>query len=195
MAIQENKPFTYSIDKYMFPIGCKNIDIIFDNLIKEKKGMDNFLLEQEEIMLNNNPHAFKYLLEVSKLYTGDSLEFRFGISLNYKVMQRKMGNMPIPKLTEAFIENYQSMQRDHIINTYGKIQEYVSLQAEREQITRIGLFKMIEPVCFEDLDFNFVQGSNYHIFSQPLVGGFVFSYFLFRSGLSDIANYTEQTSV
>lgn len=200
MAISSVEVTSPPIEAICYPFGEGQVQRIFRELGGSELGVDDLRQEVEGIMLEDNPFALKYLIDVSEQHSGPpyvSRFFRYGTSLMYKVLQNRFGDTPVPKLTGEFINDYKDMHERHIVETYGiSFPEYIAEQAEREQIQRINMFKFLEPRCFEDLVENSLgtpeellkkdpKNDTTNIFSDPLIAGFVFSYFLFRTGLSD----------
>lgn len=204
MAILGSEVTQPPIDAICYPFGGREVSRIFQELGASEMGVDDLRQEQEGIMLDDNPFALKYLIDVSEQHSGPpyvSRFFRYGTSLMYKVLQNRFGDTPVPKLTGEFINDFKDMHERHIVETYGvSFPQYTAEQSEREQIQRVNMFKFLEPKCFDDLVENVLgtpeellkknpKKDTTNVFSDPLIAGFVFSYFLFRTGISNPESY------
>ena len=176
----------------LFPIGRKPVIHTFAELDKVGGSWGDLLKVEKVVMSGENPAALAYLEDLADRYEGEeALGFNAGTALAYAVFQEKARGLPIPNLTDDFIEIYNNAKAEHFLRAYNGNRKAMAHGAGQEHGVRLNLFRLMERDCYDALDSNLkVKGEDAGVLTENfLFFGFVYTYFLFREGLSSPANW------
>lgn len=176
----------------LFPLGGDVINRVFARINVVEMSWVDVLNEQTEAMQFENPFALGYLEEVASRFGDGTAQdgFNVGRSLLYLMLCDKSQKGIIPQLSYDFIEGYGKEASERPGRVYGRNDEEKLVRgAAVEHLVRLNMFRLLERDVYDNLDsYLHTKGT---LFQNSIFIGMVYSYFLFRQGLSDMANYTQ----
>ncbi|MBI2026126.1 MAG: hypothetical protein HYT06_01970 [Candidatus Levybacteria bacterium] len=177
-----------------FPLGGEVVNRIFARAIVEGTTPSQLIDGQTQVMQFENPSALQYLNVLAQRFEGIAQEgekakegFNIGRSLLYLMLTDKSQEGIVPELSYDFVDDYAIRESERLERVYGDDEETLVNGAEWEHTVRLNMFRLLEKGVYDNMDRNLK--TNGTLFQNSIFIGFVYSYFLFREGLSDPANY------
>ncbi|MBI3984542.1 MAG: hypothetical protein HY344_01175 [Candidatus Levybacteria bacterium] len=171
----------------LFPLGEDVSNRIFSAISLGEKSWEDVVNDQTAIMMRENPFALTHLGMVASGRGGISQEgFMIGFCLMYAILREKSEEGTVPELVFDFVEGYakDKYEREEAFFDDPDL-EFNEIEYQN---TESNMFRLLERGLYSSLDKHLSARGG--LFFDSRFIGIVYSYFLFRQGLSNPANYS-----
>lgn len=185
MAI-EAPTFQKPIIPDIFPLGSDVIVNVVRPVREIDEPADRYLQEKMKVLENENPYANQMLLSLpSQVEPPRDKLFMLGVVFAYEAYKQRAVGTRLPVLTLEFVQDFYESREERLDSMYqGQADDKY---AEEVNVVR-GLFAMLEKDAYKTLETETVEKGR-SLFNTHIYLGFVYSYFLFREGFSNPANW------
>jgi hypothetical protein len=188
MAAVAIERLTDNAPEGLFPLGKEVVSGVFNELEQTGKGFEGLVGMEEEIMDSDNQEALNYLQSLVSTFEPNSRRgFRIGISMAYRVIGKRIKGGVVPSLLPEFVDRYD-LVRENTLGIDMEDDDYIKT-SEDGHIMKLNLFRLMERDLYKGLEEQILADrKDVSLLESPIYAGFVYTYFLFREGLSDPAN-------